>query len=315
MAAPPQILRRALCYVPGSSPRMLTKARSLAADNVTYDLEDSVTLSQKPAARAHIAAALALGRPAGVREVAVRINAVTSGLVEADLKAAMSAGALDAVVVPKVNAAADVKFVEDVLAAAGPAFAATKVVALIESARAVMDIRSICGASTGRLSGLVFAAEDFAADLSLTRTPGLQEFLLARQTVVAAARAYGMPSAIDLVCTAYKDPEVLERECADGAAMGFTGKQVIHPAQIEIVQRVFRPRLERVREAVRVLVAERKAEERGWGSWGLEGRMVDAPVIVAARGVVERAQLAGIEVGGMWKEEEGTEPEGHGEAR
>lgn len=174
-----------------------------------------------------------------------------------------------------------------------------------------MDIRAIC-ASSPRLSGLIFAAEDFALDLSLTRSPSLTEFLFARQTIVAAARAYNLPSAIDLVCTDYKDTTdngPLARECKDGAAMGFTGKQVIHPGQVERVHRMFLPNEERVRDAVRVLVAEKRAEELGKGSWSLDGKMIDAPVIGAARKVVEKATLGGMDVKKFWEEGKNTKPE------
>ncbi|CAZ84549.1 unnamed protein product [Tuber melanosporum] len=163
--------------------------------------------------------------------------------------------------------------------------------------------------STPRLSGLMFAAEDFAKDLSITRTPSLTEFLLARQTIVMAVRAYGIPSAIDLVCTSYRDVATLERECLDGVGMGFNGKQVVHPSQVDVVQRLFLPGEEQVRAAVKVLVAEKVAEAEGRGSWGLDGRMVDRPVIEAARGIVGKMEASGVDIGGVWGAEKGTKPE------
>lgn len=172
-----------------------------------------------------------------------------------------------------------------------------------------MDIKSIC-AATPALSGLIFAAEDFALDLSLTRTPSLTEFLLARQTIVAAARAYELPGgALDLVCTDYKDTMVLERECEDGRNMGFSGKQCIHPSQVPVVEGMFLPGEKRVRDAIRVLVANEKAIEIGKGSWGLGGKMVDKPVIEAAREVVRRCEMAGVRLEKVWEEEKGTIPE------
>jgi citrate lyase subunit beta-like protein len=213
-------------------------------------------------------------------------------------------------VVPKVNKPSDLTFVSDVLAQSGAPHS-IRLIALIESARAVMDIRSICGA-VPQLSGLIFAAEDFSLDLSLTRTPSLTEFLFARQTIVAAARAYNLDSAIDLVCTDYKDTGsggALVRECEGGAGMGFTGKQCIHPSQVEIVQRLFSPSAERVRHAVRLLCAERKAEEAGKGSWSLDGKMIDKPVIEAARTVVAKAELAGMGVQTLWEEFKDVGPE------
>lgn len=210
--------------------------------------------------------------------------------------------------VPKVNRASDLTFIADVLAAT-PNASGIKLIALIESARALMDIREIC-AATPLLSGLIFAAEDFSLDLSLTRTPSLTEFLFARQTIVAAARAYNLDSAIDLVCTDYKDPKgALTRECEGGAGMGFTGKQCIHPLQVETVQRMFAPSVERVRDAVRLLCAEREAERLGKGSWALDGRMVDRPVIEAAKAVVGKAELAGMEVKALWEEFKHVVPE------
>ena len=269
-----------------------------------------MTISQKPTARALLRDLLSLPRAPGIREQAVRINAVSSGLALADLTAVLAAPHIDAIVVPKVDRASDLTFVSDVLAASSHANVANiRVVALIESARALMDIREICAASP-RLSGLVFAAEDFSLDLSLTRTPSLTEFLFARQTIVAAARAYNLDSAIDLVCTDYKDPTgALTRECEGGSGMGFTGKQCIHPSQIATVQAMFAPSETRVRDAVRLLCAEKEAERLGKGSWALDGRMVDRPVIEAARAVVRKAELAGMSVKGLWEEFEHVVPE------
>ncbi|KAG0137616.1 citrate lyase subunit beta [Tuber indicum] len=303
------ILRRALLYVPGSSKRMMEKARGLNVDCVTYDLEDAVTAAEKPAARHIIKDALNLPRPEGVREVCVRINAVDSGLALEDLGAVLQGKNLDMIVVPKVESAGDLTFVSDVLDHSNhPSKSSIRILALLESARSIIDIRQITS-STPRLSGLIFAAEDFAKDLSITRTPSLTEFLLARQTIVMAVRAYGIPSAIDLVCTSYRDVATLERECLDGVGMGFNGKQVVHPSQVDVVQRLFLPGEEQVRAAVKVLVAEKVAEAEGRGSWGLDGRMVDRPVIEAARGIVGKMEASGVDIGGVWEAEKGTKPE------
>lgn len=176
----------------------------------------------------------------------------------------------------------------------------------------MMDIRSIC-LSVPQLSGLIFAAEDFSLDLSLTRTPSLTEFLFARQTIVAAARAYELDGgAIDLVCTDFRDTGeggALVRECRDGNGIGFKGKQCIHPSQTEVVERLFAPQEERVRDAVRLLCAEKHAERQGRGSWTLDGKMVDRPVIEAARKVLEKAQLAGLETERFWREFRDVTPE------
>lgn len=177
---------------------------------------------------------------------------------------------------------------------------------MIESAKALSNLNSICTASP-LLSGLVFAAEDFAFDLSLTRTPSLTEFLYARSAIVTAARAYDLPSAIDLVCTSFKDDEgreKMEEECLGGKNLGFNGKQCIHPSQVDIAQRAFAPGREEVEWAVRVVVADAKAEGRG--AWALDGKMIDVPVVKKARAIVERAEMCGFDMKAIedkWKDQ------------
>ncbi|KAI6093933.1 beta subunit of citrate lyase [Hypoxylon rubiginosum] len=314
------ILRRALLYVPASSPRMLTKSLGLASDNITYDLEDSVTPSAKPQARDALRTHLRdlPSRPPSIFELAVRINAVSTPHALDDLAALAPLPNVDAVVLPKVSGASDLTFLADALRHLAPArhdpsspehYNPVKIVALIESARAVMDLREICGA-TPLLSGLIFAAEDFALDLSLTRTPGLSEFLYARSAIVTAARAAELPSAIDLVCTSYKGDEGLARldeECRGGKAMGFNGKQCIHPSQVETVQRLFAPSEKEVEWAVRCTIADEKAATAGRGAWTLDGAMIDAPVAGKATAIVDKAQRCGLDVNSLrdkWKDQE-----------
>lgn len=161
-----------------------------------------------------------------------------------------------------------------------------------------MNLPQICS-STPYLDGLIFAAEDFALDLSLTRSPSLTEFLYARSAIVTAARAYNLPSAIDLVCTSYRGKEGEERlrqECEGGKGLGFNGKQCIHPSQCEIVQGMFGPGTPEVEWAVRVAIADEKASARGRGAWTLDGKMIDAPVVGKARAVIAKARECGFDV-------------------
>lgn len=343
MAASASVLRRALLYVPSSSQKMLTKSLGLASDNVTYDLEDSVTPHEKPNARQALAkhlSAISSSRPKGIGEVAARINAVSTPYALEDLQALGSEPGLEAIVVPKVNKASDLTFVADVLKHVAPqrynnssqAVSSSppssssppqpiKLLALIESAEAILNLGSICqaGVSDGvSLSGLIFAAEDFSLDLSLTRTPSLREFLYARSAIATHARAFGLPSTIDLVCTTFRGDEGTRRlreECADGKGMGFNGKQCIHPSQVEAVQAAFAPSAEEVEWAVRVVVADGKASkgdragESGRGAWTLDGKMIDAPVVGRAKAVVARAERCGFDVDGMRERWKGQEPE------
>ncbi|KAI2640649.1 beta subunit of citrate lyase [Hypomontagnella submonticulosa] len=311
------ILRRALLYVPSSSPRMLTKSLGLTSDNITYDLEDSVTPAAKPQARTALREHLSnlRSRPPSVSELAVRVNAVSTPHALDDLTALAPLPAVDAIVLPKVNSASDLTFATDALRHLAPerhregTGNPIKIIALIESARAIVDLREICAASP-LLSGLIFAAEDFALDLSLTRTPSLSEFLYARSAIVTAARAADLPSTIDLVCTSYKGEEGLarlEEECQGGKALGFNGKQCIHPSQVETVQRLFAPSDKEVEWAVRITIADEKAASAGRGAWTLDGQMIDAPVAGKARALVDKAQRCGLDVDGLrekWKDQE-----------
>jgi len=296
---------------------MLAGSLKIKSDNVTYDLEDSVTPSLKHKARdqlrAHLANLEAENRAFG--ELAVRINAVETPHALADLTSLASSPNLDAVVVPKVNSAADLTFVTDVLRHVAPQRHGArsenpiKIIALIESAKAIMDLAEICKSSP-LLNGLIFAAEDFALDLSLTRTPSLREFLYARSAIVTAARAFDLPSSIDLVCTSYKGDrglKVLEEECEDGRSLGFNGKQCIHPSQLEVVHRLFSPSEKEIDWAARILVADEKAQKQGRGAWTLDGKMIDAPVIGKAADIADKARRCAIDMDAVlakWKDQE-----------
>lgn len=296
---------------------MLTKSLGLTSDNVTYDLEDSVTPAAKPSARTQLASHLSSlsQRPQSISELAVRINAVSTPFALNDLTDLAPTPLVDAVVVPKVESAADLTFVSDVLRHVAPERHAegsgnpVKIIALVESARAIMDLSSICKASP-YLSGLIFAAEDFALDLSITRTPELTEFLYARSAIVTAAKAFGLPSAIDLVCTSFRGEQGLEtlaKECEGGKGMGFNGKQCIHPSQVEVVQKMFAPTHEEAEWAVRVVIGDEKAAAAGRGAWTLDGKMIDAPVTGKARAIAAKAEQCGMDVGGLrskWKDQE-----------
>ncbi|KAL2182680.1 beta subunit of citrate lyase [Thermothelomyces heterothallicus CBS 203.75] len=287
------VLRRALLYVPASSPKFLAKSLTLTSDNVTYDLEDSVTPSMKSTARTALQThlrSLSSKQATSIGEIAVRINAVSTPHAIADIRAVASLPNLDAIVVPKVSGAADLALVEDNRPIA--------ILALIESAKAVVDLREICTA-TPNLRGLIFAAEDFALDLSLRRTPHMHEMAYARSAIVTAARAFGLESAIDAVCTSLRGPgaqEQLAFECENGRGFGFTGKQCIHPDQVPYVQRMFSPDAEQVEWAARVVIADEKASAAGKGAFSLAGKMIDAPVVGKARATLAEAKQCGIDV-------------------
>lgn len=297
--------------------RFLDKSRGLTVDSIAYDLEDSVTPGKKAEGRQNIKAVLDKDRVSNIREQAVRINPVSSGLALDDLTVILEGKHLDCLVVPKVDQPSDLHFVTDVLRQKLPDRHApdstnpVKIVALVESARSVMNLSSICAASP-YLSGITFAAEDFALDLSITRTPDLHEFMYARSAIVTAARAFNLPSTLDLVSTTFRGEEgkkFLQRESENGKRFGFNGKQCIHPDQVETVQSVFSPSEQETEWAVRIVIADKKADEQGRGAWTLDGKMIDVPVVGKAKAIVAKAELCGFDVKALQDKFKDEEPQ------
>lgn len=221
--------------------------------------------------------------------------------------------------IPKVNSAADLCWADDYIKQqrskastnSDVSLEPVSILALIESAKALANLNEICRA-TKSLKGLIFAAEDFALDLSITRTPSLTEFLYARSAIATAARAHDLPSTIDLVCTSFKGEEgrnVMEQECLGGKRLGFNGKQCIHPDQVAIAQSVFAPSDEEIDWAVRIVVADEKAELAGRGAWTMDGMMIDAPVVGKAKSLVRKAEACGFDIGNLGQRWQHQEPE------
>ncbi len=286
--------RRALLYMPGDAKGKIEKAaRSLDVDSVCMDLEDGVAASQKEKARQTIVRALQT-LDFGRSEKLVRINRVGSGL-EADDLAAVLPYKPDGIVIPKVENGDQIDWVSEQIAAAerehGWPGGSIRLIAIVESAVGVVNLRSIAEGHP-RLDALVFGAEDFAADLGATRTKAGWEVFYARSAVVTHAAAFGL-QAIDMVFVNYKDAVNLKIEALQGAQMGFTGKQIIHPGQIAPVQEAFTPRDEEIEHALRVVQAFEQAQAQGDGAFGLDGVMIDMPLVKAAQNVLERARAAG----------------------
>ena len=284
--------RRALLYVPGDQERKIVKAAGLEVDSVCLDLEDGVAWPRKAAARSLVARLLGdLAFRAGER--LVRIHAPTGpdgGLAAQDLAAVLPARP-DGIVMPKVEAAWQVQWVayrlQQAEEAHGWPVGSLRLLAILETARGVVQ-RDAIARSTPRLDALVFGAEDYTADIGATRTPSNQEVLYARQAVVATAKAHDL-QALDIVYIRYKDLDGLAREARQAAAWGFDGKQVIHPAQVPVVQAAFTPSDEDIAAAQKVLEAYERAKAQGLGVVGLEGKMIDMPMVKAARRVLARA--------------------------
>jgi citrate lyase subunit beta/citryl-CoA lyase len=256
-------------YLPASNARALAKAAALPCDAVILDLEDAVASDAKALARDQAVAAS--GGGFGDRLVVLRVNALGTDWAEADLAAAVRAGP-DAVLAPKVDDAAAVRAYD---AALRDAPAATRLWAMIETPGGVLRLPEIvaCAGET-RLAGLVVGLNDLALALRARWTPGRAAFTGALQAVVLAARAQGL-LALDAVFNDLEDAAGLEAECLQGRELGFDGKTVIHPRQIETANRAFGATAAEIAWAERVVAAFADPAHAGVGVLRLDGAMVE----------------------------------------
>lgn len=282
-------------FVPGNNPGMMQDAYIYGADSIMLDLEDSVTMAEKDAARLLVYNALR-SIDYGQTEMVVRINPLSTPYGRKDVEAVVKAG-VHVVRMPKTETAdevreleAEILRVEEEIGAVGR----TKIMAAIESALGIVNAYAIATASP-RMMGIALGAEDYCANLKTQRTPDGDELRLARETIVVAARAAGI-DALDTVYSNLNDMETFRREVEYIKTLGFDGKSIINPRQIEIVNDVFRPKEKDITKARAILAAIREAEERGSGVVSLNGKMVDRPVVLRAQRTMELARAAGINI-------------------
>jgi len=277
--------RRALMYVPGSDESKMIKAAGLDLDGAILDLEDGVAFNRKDDARSGIRRVLE-DVDFGRTERLVRINPLYSGRAQEDLLAVLP-GKPDGIVIPKADSPEIVREVDQLITTAENALGRnageTAILLLIESAAAFVHLPAICQSSP-RVQALIFGAEDFCADAGVTRTIEARELLLVRSSLVLHAAAFGL-QAIDMVQVNYRDAELLERECREAAELGFSGKTVVHPGQIELVQRMFTPDEKLVHYALQVVEGARAAQQEGKGVFTLDGKLVDLPVVKRAENI------------------------------
>jgi citrate lyase subunit beta/citryl-CoA lyase len=287
---------RSLLYVPGNSPSMVQNCMVLGADAVILDLEDAVALTEKDAARSLVRHALETLDFMGTT-VFVRVNGADTPFFKEDIRAIVPARP-DGIRLPKTDGADDVLRADALMTRiereAGLPEGSVVIQAMVETARSLLHAYDVASASP-RVSGISIGGQDFAADLGIRRTRDGGELLYARAAIVTAAKAAGV-DAFDTVFTNVNDCDGLFADAAAAANMGFSGKAAIHPSQVAVIHRAFRPEEKEVRKASRVVRAAREAEERGVGVIAVDGRMVDAPVVAQARRTIELARIAGMEV-------------------
>jgi citrate lyase beta subunit len=285
--------RRALLYMPGDDRRKIEKSTILGVDCICMDMEDGVAVSRKAEARAIIAQAMK-DLDFGSSERCIRINSIGSGLESYDLVAALATNP-DTIVVPKIESAAQVRWVSDHIESyelsSGQKLGGVRLLVGVETAKGIINLRKIAEADR-RLEAIIFGAEDYAASIGARRTKEAMEVLYARQAVVTACVANDL-QAIDMVYIDFRDRESLRLEAEQGAGWGFSGKQVIHPNQVPVVQEAFTPSVEEVDYAKRVVETFEASQREGKGAYALDGKMIDMPLLKNARKVLDRARAAG----------------------
>lgn len=277
--------RRSVLYMPGANERALEKAKGLDVDALILDLEDSVSIDAKAEARDRVVAAVQSGEY-GHRELAIRTNGLDTEWHAADFAAAAAAGP-DAILVPKVNTPDEVRGLEATLETAG-APEHTKLWAMIETPQAIRNAYDICSASE-RLAVLVMGTNDLVAELRAAHVPGREPVLAALSLALLAARETGKVI-VDGVYNNVKDPEGFEAESIQGRDLGFDGKTIIHPSQIEPSNRIFAPSEDDIAHAREVIAAFEAATAEGKGVVTVGGKLIENLHVRSAERVLAFAE-------------------------
>ncbi len=262
--------RRTALYLPAINARAVAKARTLPVDIVILDLEDAVAPERKEEAR-NAAVAAAQEGGFGDRELIIRANGLDTPWWRDDLVAAARSGA-DGVLVPKVGSAADIARCGELLR---DALAGLSLWAMIETCAAVVALPAIAAAAEGsRLAAMVLGTNDLAKEMRAALTPDRLAFLPILTSAVVAARAHGL-IVLDGVCNDFQDIDRFEAECRQGLVLGFDGKTIIHPRQVDPCNAVYSPTPDEVRWAERIITAFDAPDHAGKGVVQIDGQMVE----------------------------------------
>ena len=282
-----------MMFVPGNNPGMMADAHIYGPDSIMLDLEDSVTMAEKDAARLLVHNALKT-IDFGDTEMVVRINPLSTPYGKKDVEAVVKAG-VDVIRMPKTETADEVRELEEEIIKVETGLGCvgrTRIMAAIESALGIVNAFEIASASK-RMMGIALGAEDYSASLKTQRTPGGAELLLARETIVVAARAAGI-SCFDTVYSNLDDMETFRKEVELIRDLGFDGKSIINPRQIEVVNSVFTPTPKAIEKSLRIVAAIKEAQAKGSGVVSLNGKMVDRPVVIRAERTIAYAIASGV---------------------
>ena len=288
-------IRRSMLFLPGANAAMLSTSFVYKPDSIMFDLEDAVSIKEKDSARLLVAQTLRLPiyKEQGI-ETVVRINALDTPFGLKDLEAVVRAG-VDVVRLPMTNSAEDIHeleaHVERIEKECGREVGSTKLMAAIESAQGVVNAISIANSSP-RLIGIALAAFDYLVDMQTERGDGTELFY-ARCAVLHAARVAKI-DAFDVVYSNVNDDEGFLKEVNLIKKLGYNGKSLINPRQIDLLHNAYAPTAAEVEHAQKVVEAAEEGERKGLGVISLNGKMIDAPIIARARKVIELAKYSGV---------------------
>jgi citrate lyase beta subunit len=278
--------------MPGDDWKKVSKSVTLGVDSICMDMEDGTALNRKAEARATIVRALQ-ELDFGKSEKLARINSVGSGFEKDDIHAVLPHRP-DGIVIPKIEELNQIQWASEIIEAAelsnGWPVNSIRMLVGIETAKGILNLKEI--ASHPRLDALIFGGEDYAASVGATRTRAADELIYARLATLNAAAAFGI-QAIDIVTVEFRDPAIVREEALLGARLGFSGKQIIHPNQVEPVQSAFTPSDESIAYAKRVVETFNANQAKGAGAYDLDGKMIDMPLVKNAQKVLDRAKAAG----------------------
>lgn len=288
-------LRRTMMFVPGNSPKMINSADVYGADSIMFDVEDSIAVTEKDTARLLVSQALKAIPFSS--ETVVRINHPTQTPFGMDDLACILPAKPDMIRLPKVESIEEVELVAAEIEKAekreGFPEGSIHIIGAIESVKGLYNVREICKGP--RMAAIALGAEDFIANLKTQRTKSGIELYYARSQILMAARDAEIPC-MDTVFSDVSDMEGFEREVSNSRDMGFDGKSVIHPKQIEVVHRLYTPTAEQIAKARKVLAAYEEATKQNKGVIAVDGKMIDGPIVVRAERVIAQAIAAGIRV-------------------
>lgn len=296
-------LRRSMLFVPGNNPGIIRDAYLYNPDSVMFDLEDSIAITEKDSARFLLYNMIKKLKPLYKErniEMVVRINGLDTEFGIKDLEAMIKAG-IEVIRIPKTEKVEDVyeveKHIERIEKESGINVGETKIFVAIESPLGALNSLEIARCSK-RIVGMAIGGEDYVTNLKTTRSSSGIEMLMGRAMIVMAARSAGI-AAVDSVYSDVNNDEGFIKEAEMIKQMGFDGKSLIHPKQIELINKVYTPDEKNILKSLKIIKATEEAMKEGKGVFTVDGKMIDKPIIDRARHVLDLAKASGIKLEGV----------------